>query len=140
MGLEDIEGIVDKGAEDKMEIKPPSSGDLYGKRLVPRRKANAKEMDAYKESIKAITAVIPVDFIETKDIVYKHIAEFNPESVLPGKESVTVAEPLQNEDLLHASHPRQEERKANKRAINEYPHYEDPWKSVSGFHKINWHM
>ena len=67
--MEDIEGIVDKGAEDKMEIKPPSSGDLYGKRSVPRRKANAKEMDAYKESIKAVTAVIPLDFIETKDMM-----------------------------------------------------------------------
>ena len=140
VSLEDIPGTVDEGAEDKMEIKAPPSGDLYGKRLVTRRRANAKEMDAYKESIKAVTAVIPVDFIETKDIVYKHIAEFNPESVIPGKTNVTVAEPLQNEDLLHASHPRQEERKANKRAINEYPHYEDPWKSVSGFHKINWHM
>jgi len=120
------------------EINIPSTVAYLGDRLATRRKANAREMEQEKVKRKVKTLVITrANFMEASDIHHCYRLQFNEDEVLPTK-NVTRFQPFPNEDRLHRSHPRTQQKLELKRMVPKYKDYEEPWVGVEGAHVVRW--
>jgi hypothetical protein len=133
--------VVARRSRSKLDANGrPRTAAYLGKRLVPRKRATAREYEEWVFRSRGdadVAAAATINFVEERDIRHKPRAQFTDDILLPGS-NVSHYTPLAGEENLHASHPRVKEKKENVRAIPRHPNIEEPWSFVGAYFAPRW--